>query len=219
MRLWKVPESRWLPSSCPETPSSGDELWTNVEGRWSFASRLCAACPAAAVSQAPLRKPTYTCKIKCVIFISVKMNRCWTDATMGSRGCCDCFWCTLVFPIWYVVGSRPIFFPSSAAMSSLQAVALLGNRTLNWSTNSCGYKKNPRKMKTWWEDFYFSFVWRKWAKKPCTTCSYLWLLFIVHLYVLVHFVMWNLQINICKYYMTVPQQKTNYFTWNVYLAP
>lgn len=177
MRLWKVPESRWLPSSCPETPSSGDELWTNVEGRWSFASRLCAACPAAAVSQAPLRKPTYTCKIKCVIFISVKKNRC--NTTIGPRGCCDCFWCTLVFPIWYVVGSRPIFFPSSAAMSSLQAVALLGNRTLNWSTNSCRHKKKKktRKMKTWWEDFYVCLTSEQKKKNPvrhaviCDFCS------------------------------------------------
>ena len=52
-----LPGSRWLPASCPKTLSSADELWTSAEGRGSYASHPCAACPAAAVAPALSRTP------------------------------------------------------------------------------------------------------------------------------------------------------------------
>lgn len=47
-------------------------------------------------------------------------------------------------PIWYVMGSRPIFFSSSSEMSSLKAVVFLGSKTLNCSTNSCRHRTTEK---------------------------------------------------------------------------
>lgn len=63
--------------------------------------------------------------------------------------------CTFVLPIWYVVGLRPIFFSSSAEMSSLQAVAFFGSKTLNCSMKSCRNRKAYEYSR--WSSFHFCF--------------------------------------------------------------
>lgn len=64
--------------------------------------------------------------------------------------------CTLVLPIWYVVGSRPIFLSSSTEMSSLDAVVFFGNKDLNCSKNSCRIKTEKIR-----EDLFGRDVWSK----------------------------------------------------------
>lgn len=91
--------------------------------------------PAASVSPTPSRTPEQ--RINCVTY------KHWHNAEGNMQPLV-----TLVFPIWYVAGSKPIFFSSSSEMSSLKDLVSFGSKTLNWFTNSCK-QESWCKIKNW----------------------------------------------------------------------